>query len=95
MAGLMHVHIHIKRVIKKSRVSSHYVVKDNGNLLIRRLPERKFLNYLLLIKMKVNRSNSEASLCDCVFLNIVWESENQEAISCSSLTFVCVSDSLQ
>ena len=38
------------------------MVKDNGNLLIRSLPERKFLNYLLSIKMKVNRSNSEVNL---------------------------------
>lgn len=76
MAGLMHVHVHITRFIKKSRVSSHYVVKDNGNLLIRSLPEREFLNCLLSIKMKVNRSNSEAKPHDCVFLNIVWESDN-------------------
>lgn len=62
MAGLMHVHVHITEFIKKRKVSSHYVVKDNGNLLIRSLPERKFLNYLLSIKMKVNRSNSKASL---------------------------------
>ena len=62
ITGLMHVHVHITRFIKKRKVSSHYVVKDNGNLLIRSLPERKFLNYLLLIKMKVNRSNSEVNL---------------------------------
>lgn len=62
MAGLMHVHVHITGFIKKRKVSSHYVVKDNGNLLIRSLPERKFLNYLLSIKTKVNRSNSEARL---------------------------------
>lgn len=62
MAGSMHVYVHITGFVKKRKVSSHYVVKDNGNLLIRSLPERKFLNYLLSIKMKVNRSNSEASL---------------------------------
>lgn len=76
MAGLMRVHVHITGFIKKRKVSSHYVVKDNGDLLIRSLPERKFLNYLLSIKTKVNRSNSEASLVDCIFLNIVWESDN-------------------
>jgi hypothetical protein len=57
----MHVHIHNTRFIKKRKVSSHYVAKDNGNLLIRSLPERKFLNYLLLIKMKLNRSKSKVS----------------------------------